>query len=195
MIRPDDVRFDPATGLVPVVAQHHRTGEVLMLGYADREALARTAATGRLTFWSRSRQAPWTKGETSGNVLEVLALHTDCDNDAILALVDPAGPTCHTGAWSCFDAPPTLPALARTLEDRARRRPDGSYTVRLLDDPNRRRKKLGEEAVELAVACAGGNTEAIRAEAADLLYHLLVACMADGVSLDDVLRALSERAD
>jgi phosphoribosyl-AMP cyclohydrolase / phosphoribosyl-ATP pyrophosphohydrolase len=185
--------FQKGGGLVPVIAQHHLTGEVLMLGYADRDAVERSLDTGLLTFHSRTRGRSWTKGETSGNVLRVVALHADCDGDTILALVDPAGPTCHTGRTSCFAAPPTLPALARTLDDRRRAQPEESYTARLLGDRNHRLKKLGEEAVELALACVDGNGERVREEAADLVYHILVACLAEGVTLEGVLDALDRR--
>lgn len=194
MIDLDRLDFDKGGGTVPVIAQHHLTGEVLMLGYADRDAMEHTLETGLLTFRSRSRGGRWTKGETSGNVLRVVGLTADCDGDAVLALVDPRGPTCHTGERSCFGAPPALPALARTLEQRRSADPADSYTARLLADRNHRLKKLGEEAVELAVACADGDTDRIGEEAADLLYHLLVSCMAEGVALEDVLRSLERRA-
>ena len=188
------VDFGKGDGLVPVIAQHHRTGEVLMLGYANREALDRSLASGLLTFYSRSRDALWTKGETSGNTLRVVSLHGDCDGDAILARVDPAGPTCHTGDRSCFGAPPTLPALADTLRARRTASPESSYTARLLADRNRRLKKLGEETTELAVACADGAVERVREEAADVLYHVLVAALAAGVELDAILEVLEDRA-
>jgi phosphoribosyl-AMP cyclohydrolase / phosphoribosyl-ATP pyrophosphohydrolase len=186
--------FEKGGGIVPVIAQHHRTGQVLMLGYADRAAIDRSLETGLLTFRSRTRDGLWTKGATSGNVLRIVSIHQDCDSDAVLALVDPAGPTCHTGARSCFGGSATLPALAETLARRRAADPGESYTARLLGDPNQRLKKLGEEAVELAVACAGGDAGHVAEEAADLLYHVLVACMAEGVELDDVLRALERRA-
>jgi phosphoribosyl-AMP cyclohydrolase / phosphoribosyl-ATP pyrophosphohydrolase len=190
----DRLDFAKGDGLVPVIAQDRRTGEVLMLGYADRAALERSLETGLLTFRSRSRGGLWTKGETSGNTLRIVALASDCDRDAVLAQVEPAGPTCHTGDRSCFGAPPTLVALADTLERRRGADPAESYTARLLADRNHRLKKLGEEAVELAVACADGDRERVTSEAADLLYHTLVACMAEGVGLDDVLGALKARA-
>lgn len=193
MIDLDRLDFEKGDGMLPVIAQHHRTGEVLMLGYADRGAMEHSLEAGLLTFRSRSRGRRWTKGETSGNVLRIVALTADCDGDAVLALVEPRGPTCHTGDPSCFGAPPTLPALARTLEQRRDADPTESYTARLLMDRNQRLKKLGEEAVEVAVACAEGDTERIAEEAADLVYHLLVACAADGVTLDDVLYALDRR--
>ncbi len=191
---PDDLDFAKDDGSVPVIAQHHLTGEVLMLGYATRDALDTTLRTGRLTFHSRSRDALWTKGETSGNTLRVVSLHADCDGDTVLARVQPAGPTCHTGEWSCFgDAPPTLLALARTLESRRGADPGTSYTARLLADRNLRLKKLGEEAAELAVACADEDTERVRDEAADVVYHTLVAAHAAGVAMERILGALDER--
>jgi len=188
----DALRYDDR-GLLPLVAQHARTGEVLLLAYANREALARTLATGELWLYSRSRARLWRKGETSGHTQRVLALHADCDGDAVLARVEPAGPACHTGAWSCFEAPPTLAALDRVLAHRAAEpRPD-SYTARLLADENLRLKKLAEEALELALACAGGPAERVAAEAADVVYHTLVACRARGVPLDGVLAELERR--
>ena len=206
---------ESAPDLTPLIAQHALTGEVLMLGYATPESLARTGETGLLTFHSRSRDALWTKGETSGNVLRVVSMHRDCDDDALLALVVPAGPTCHTGARSCFGAAPTLRALADTIEERAGREESGrarhgaedevdggssgadsrrSYTARLLRDRNLRLKKLGEEATELAVACADEDRERVKEEAADVVYHVLVAARAAGVTLQDVLAALEDRA-
>lgn len=180
--------------LRPVVAQHAHTGEVLMLGYASAAALERTRATGLLTFHSRSRNRLWTKGETSGNVLRLVSLHLDCDGDAILARVLPAGPTCHTGARSCFGAAPTLAALGDTIESRLDADPAASYTARLVSDRNLRLKKLGEEAAELAVACADGDAERVKEETADLLYHALVAARAAGVTVAGVLEAVDRRA-
>jgi phosphoribosyl-AMP cyclohydrolase / phosphoribosyl-ATP pyrophosphohydrolase len=194
MIDLDRVDFEKGDGLVPVIAQHHRTGTVLMLAYADRDALAESVRTGLLTFFSRSRAARWTKGQTSGNTLRVIRLDLDCDGDAILALVDPAGPTCHTGDEACFPGRPTLPALAATIAARRDADPAASYTARLLADRNHRLKKLGEESVELAVACADGDAARIAEEAGDLLYHLVVACAAEGVTLDHVVEALDRRA-
>ncbi len=188
----DALDFDRAGGLVPVVTQHAYTGEVLMVAWASREALEKTLATGEFWYHSRSRDALWHKGETSGNTLRLVSLHADCDADTVLARVLPAGPSCHTGAWSCFRAPPTLAALARTIEDRRTADPETSYTARLMADRNLRLKKLGEEAAELAVACADGS-DRVAAEAADLVYHVLVACAEAGVGLGDVLEELDER--
>jgi phosphoribosyl-ATP pyrophosphohydrolase/phosphoribosyl-AMP cyclohydrolase len=189
----DALDFAKGDGLVPVVAQHALTGEVLMLGYANREALARTLETGELWFWSRGRGRLWKKGETSGNVLRLVSLHGDCDGDAVVARVEPVGPTCHAGTWSCFEAPPPLAALGRVLSDRASSLPEGSYTTRLLTDRNLRLKKLGEEAVELALACTDGDPSRVAEEAADLVYHALVACRAAGVAPEDVLASLARR--
>lgn len=191
----DRLDFAKGGGLLPVVAQQATTGAVLMLGFADREALERTLHDGELWLYSRSRGRLWRKGETSGNVLRVVSLHTDCDADAVLALVDPAGPTCHTGARSCFDAgTPTLVGLADVIARRAAGDGDEtSYTRRLLADPNLRLKKLGEEAVELALACTANDAERVAAEAADLLFHLLVAAAGAGVSLDAVLAEVGRR--
>ena len=212
----DRLDFSKGDGLVTIVAQHDVTGEVLMVGYADREALEATVASGRLHFRSRSRGVLWMKGETSGNTLTVVGLRADCDGDAVLARVSPAGPTCHTGAWSCFDAaegtagadptqtsaaqtvspstPNVLERLDRTLVARERERPEGSHTVRLLDDANLRLKKLGEESAELVAALAGGERERSVAEAADLIYHVLVALRAEGVGVDAVLAELDRRS-
>lgn len=194
---PSTLDFDRMDGLVAVIAQHWLTGEVLMLGYATREALDASLETGLLTFHSRSRDALWTKGETSGNTLRVVSLTGDCDGDAVLARVDPAGPTCHTGERSCFGAPPTLRGLADVLAARAAEAAgeaaSSSYTVRLLRDRNLRLKKLGEEASELAVACADQDRARVKEEAADVVYHALVAALAAGVEVDDVLESLESR--
>lgn len=191
----DRVDFARAGGLVPVVAQDVRTGAVLMLAWANREALERTLETGEAWYFSRGRQTLWHKGATSGNVQRLVELHLDCDADAVLALVEPAGPACHTGARTCFDGAPTLAALDRVLEARAAAAvaPPGSHTARLLADRNLRLKKLGEEATELAVACADENRERAEEEAADLLYHALVACRALGIPAEAVLARLEGR--
>jgi phosphoribosyl-AMP cyclohydrolase / phosphoribosyl-ATP pyrophosphohydrolase len=181
-------------GLIPVVAQHAHTGEVLMLAWADREALVRTLAEGVMWYYSRSRQSLWRKGDTSGNVQRLVSLHGDCDADAVVARVLPAGPACHTGAWSCFAAPPTLAALDDVIAHRAAGTATGTgYTERLLGNANLRLKKLGEEAVELALACERGDAAEVAGEAADLVYHALVACRAAGVSAEQVLAALEAR--
>ncbi|HSL71170.1 MAG TPA: bifunctional phosphoribosyl-AMP cyclohydrolase/phosphoribosyl-ATP diphosphatase HisIE [Longimicrobiales bacterium] len=185
------VHFD-AAGLVPVIAQDAGSGEVLMLAYANREALTRTLETRRMCYFSRSRQQLWEKGETSGHTQHLVDLHLDCDADALIARVHSAGPACHTGARNCFGAAPTLRELADVVAARDQTRPAGSYTVRLLSDRNLRLKKLGEEAVELALACQSGGAN-VAAEAADLLYHMLVATHAAGVNLEDILLELERR--
>jgi phosphoribosyl-AMP cyclohydrolase / phosphoribosyl-ATP pyrophosphohydrolase len=188
-------------GLVPVVVQDWRTGEVLTLAYANAEAVQRTRATGELHLWSRSRDELWRKGATSGNVQRVRALRLDCDGDALLALVEPAGPACHTGERTCFhngDLEPlapheALPALERTLADRAAKRPEGSYTVELLDDPPRIGAKVQEEAEEVARAAREESDERVDEEAADVLYHLTVLLHSRGRALTDAEEALNGR--
>ena len=203
----DGLDFSRGDGLVTVVVQHARTGVVLMLAHANREALEQTLEQREMWFWSRSRNELWHKGATSGNTQRLIALHADCDSDAVLALVEPAGPACHTGAESCFDGRPTLPALADVIASRriaieesrsgsaapGKAQSGQSYTARLLTNENLRLKKLGEEAVELALACRARDTAEAANEAADLIYHVLVACAAAGVELDDVLRVLERR--
>ena len=189
----DTLDFRRCGGLVPVVAQHADTGEVLMLAYASREALERTLAERVMWYHSRRRNALWRKGDSSGNVQHVVSLHSDCDADAVVALVRPAGPSCHTGDWSCFGALPALAALDAIIRQRADAATPGSYTRRLLEDGNLRLKKLGEEAVELAMACHREEPAAVAAETADLIYHALVACAAAGVDARAVLETLDER--
>ena len=180
--------------MITIVAQDATTGRVLMVAGADEEALERTKATGEMHYTSRTRGL-WHKGATSGNRQRVVSLTPDCDGDTILARVDPLGPACHTGAISCFDAPPpdALSALDATIAGRATDGPDTSYTRRLLADRNLRLKKLGEEAAELAVACADEDADRAVEEAADLLYHSLVALRALGVGLDEVRRVIGRR--
>ncbi|MEE2898144.1 MAG: bifunctional phosphoribosyl-AMP cyclohydrolase/phosphoribosyl-ATP diphosphatase HisIE [Gemmatimonadota bacterium] len=194
----DTLNFDER-GLVPVVAQDDAGARVLMVAWANRDALARTVETGEVHFWSRSRGEIWRKGETSGNVLRLLALYADCDGDTVLALVRPSGPACHTGDVSCFGdgatptASGTLQALWSVIEERASTLPEESYTTRLLGDENLRLKKLGEETAELIVALTRTDRERVPEEAADLLYHLLAALKGAGVELSAVLDALEER--
>jgi phosphoribosyl-ATP pyrophosphohydrolase/phosphoribosyl-AMP cyclohydrolase len=188
-------------GLVPCVVQDWQSGEVLTLAYMNALALERTRATGELHLWSRSRAALWHKGESSGNTEALRALRIDCDGDALVALVEPAGPACHTGERSCFHRgelePPApheaLPALERTLDSRARERPAGSYTVELLDDPPSIGAKVMEEAEEVARAAREESDERVDEEAADVLYHLLVLMHGRGRRLADAERVLSAR--
>ena len=192
----DAVRFG-ADGLVPVVAQESRSGDVLMLAYANREALERTAATGQAHYYSRSRAALWRKGESSGHVQTVRDVQVDCDGDAILYRVEQTGPACHTGSRSCFAEEPgahLLTRLGATLARRAAERPAGSYTVQLLDaGVPKVSQKVGEEAVEVVVAANTEGPERLASEAADLLYHLLVLLQARGVPLDAVWEELERR--
>lgn len=189
-------------GLLPAIVQDASSGAVLMLGYMDREALAQTLATGLVTFYSRSRRALWVKGETSGNRLRLRALHADCDGDAILVQADAAGPVCHTGTASCFaDAPAPaaaplafLASLEAVIDSRIADSPTGSYTAKLhAQGPRRIAQKVGEEGVEFALAAAGGSDEDVTAEAADLLFHLMLALRARGLSLGEVAGTLKRR--
>jgi phosphoribosyl-ATP pyrophosphohydrolase/phosphoribosyl-AMP cyclohydrolase len=194
-----EINYD-AQGLVPVVIQDWRSGEVLTLAYANAEAVAKTRETGELHLWSRSRDELWHKGATSGNTQAVKALRVDCDGDALLALVEPAGPACHTGERTCFftgDLDPAphevLPQLERTLVARQTERPAGSYTVELLDNPAHIGEKVEEEAEEVARAAREETDDRVDNEAADVLYHLLVLLRSRGRSLADVTEVLRER--
>jgi phosphoribosyl-AMP cyclohydrolase / phosphoribosyl-ATP pyrophosphohydrolase len=203
-----ELRFGEA-GLLPVVAQDRLGGQVRMLAYADREAVARTLATGRATFFSRSRGALWEKGAESGHTLHVVSVVADCDADALLYLVDPVGPTCHTGSPSCFfrrvredgtadesgrDAAAFLEELERDIEARKASTAATSYTRHLLDGgPAHIGAKIREEAAELAEAIAGETDERVASEAADVIYHLLVLIAGRGRSLADVERVLDAR--
>ena len=192
-----EIRFD-ANGLVPVVIQDWNTGEVLTLAYANEEAIERTRATGELHLWSRSRGELWHKGATSGNTQAVRALRYDCDADAVLALVEPAGPACHTGERTCFHTgdlePPApheaLPVLERTVAARAG---TGSYTDRLLSDREFNGEKVREEAEEVARAAREESDERVAEEAADVLYHLTVLMRSRGLALADAAEVLLGR--
>lgn len=197
----DRLDFTKGDGLVTVVTQDATTGALLMVAHADREALERTLASGEMHYRSRSRGA-WHKGATSGHVQRVVSLHADCDGDAVLARVHPAGPACHTGARTCFGdlaASDAIGTLDHTIAHRVAESADAvtsssSYTRRLLDDRNLRLKKLGEEAAELVTACADEDATRACEEAADLIYHALVAVRATGGSLDDIRAVLDARA-
>src|SRR3954469_382394 len=196
----DAIAFDE-NGLVACVIQDWTSGEVLKLAYMNREALERTRATGELHLWSRSRGALWHKGATSGNTQAVRALRLDCDGDTVLALVEPAGPACHTGERTCFHRgelePPAphevLPGLERTVAARAADRPGGSYTAALLADPHRIGDKVQEEAEEVARAAREESDARVAEEGADLLYHLAVLLRSRGLSLADAEEVLSAR--
>ena len=195
-----EVAFDDQ-GLVPCVVQDWRTGEVLTLAYMNSESLRRTRETGEMHFFSRSRQELWHKGATSGNTQALKAIRYDCDADALLALVEPAGPACHTGERTCFfggevePAAPfeTLPILERTIAERAVDRPASSYTVSLLDDPALVRAKLREEADEVARAADTETDERVAEEAADVIYHLAVLLRGRGLTLADAGQVLDGR--
>ena len=204
MIRPEDLKYDDR-GLLPCIVQDAATGEVLTLAWQSREALERTLRSGQATFWSRSRGEIWVKGATSGNTQAVRAVKTDCDHDALLLRVLPAGPACHTGARSCFfeavagapDAPEApgemLARLEEVLRSRRSEPPAGSYTARLYADENLRHKKIGEEATELVMASLRGDKDAIASEAADLVYHLLVLLQSHGLGLSALAAKLRDR--
>jgi phosphoribosyl-AMP cyclohydrolase / phosphoribosyl-ATP pyrophosphohydrolase len=199
--RIDFARLDwsKSGGLLPAIVQHWLTGEVLMLGYMNAEALAQTQAIGKVTFYSRSKQRLWMKGESSGHVLNVKSIRVDCDADTLLVLADPQGPTCHLGTSSCFgDAvrPPLgfLAELDALVEKRKALLPDGSYTTRLFQGGTRRiAQKVGEEGVETALAAVAQGDEELLGEAADLIFHLTVLLRARGFGLADATRVLVER--
>ena len=202
----DSIKLDPTQldwakgdGLLPAIVQHWLSGEVLMLGYMNAQALTTTQATGRVTFFSRSKQRLWTKGETSGHGLALKSVRIDCDADTVLVLAQPAGPTCHQGTSSCFgdDVTPPLGFLAELDALVARRhaeRPAGSYTTTLFEGGIRRMaQKVGEEGVETALAAVAQDDAALLGESADLLYHLIVTLRARGLGLGDVAAVLAER--
>jgi phosphoribosyl-ATP pyrophosphohydrolase/phosphoribosyl-AMP cyclohydrolase len=208
--------IDFSKGLVPCTVQDAASGEVLMVAFVNEAALELTLRTREMHFWSRSREEIWRKGATSGATQRLVSLRYDCDGDALLALVEPAGPACHTGERTCFyrdvegsadpapDAPPVdgepeaatfeaLPRLQRVLASRRQERPDGSYTVELLDDPGRIGEKIREEAAEVSVAIAEESDERVAEEAADVLYHLAVGLASRGLTLATALDVLNER--
>jgi len=194
--RPDWQKPD---GLLPAIIQDAHTGRVLMLGHMNREALEKTQATGHVTFFSRSKQRLWTKGETSGNTLELIAMQLDCDRDTLLVQAVPHGPTCHLGTDTCWgdDVKPSVGFLAeleRVIESRVGADPESSYTAGLLSKGVKPcAQKVGEEGVEVALAATAGDREELVDESADLLYHLLVALAASDVSLEEVCRRLEAR--
>lgn len=211
-VRVEDIKFDER-GLVPVIVQDAQTHEVLTLAYMNEESLRRTLATGETWFWSRSRARLWNKGETSGNKQRVVQIRADCDKDALVVLVEPAGPACHTGEFSCFhrglegaaygsrirgeelpELGEALRELHSTVESRRRERPAGSYTTYLFDQGlDKILKKLGEEATETVIAAKNEDASALVSETADLLYHLVVLLVERGVTLDDVGLELARR--
>lgn len=207
-MNPESVDFAKGDGLVPVIVQDASNARVLMLGYMNREALDATLATRKITFYSRSKQRLWMKGETSGHTLDLQSIALDCDSDTLLALALPNGPTCHRGCTTCFDelgdessAPSSLLPLACELDrldgviaQRLRDRPTGSYTTKLAESGLRRvAQKVGEEGVECALAAVAQDEDALVNEAADLMFHLAVLLQMRGRRFDDVLLRLRER--
>jgi phosphoribosyl-ATP pyrophosphohydrolase/phosphoribosyl-AMP cyclohydrolase len=192
----DALAWDKQGGLLPAIVQDARSLRVLMLGYMDRSALQCTLASGRVTFYSRSRQRQWIKGESSGHFLEVVSIAADCDADTLLVMANPLGPTCHLGRASCFEDAPADPLaeLDQLIGQRNRERPAGSYSTRLLEAGVRAvAQKVGEEAVETALASVAQDDEALLGESADLLYHLVVLLHARGLSLAQATRVLEAR--
>jgi phosphoribosyl-ATP pyrophosphohydrolase/phosphoribosyl-AMP cyclohydrolase len=195
----DEIKFDER-GLIPAIVQDAKTREVLTLAYMNRESVARTIETGETWFWSRSRNELWHKGETSGNTQRVVSLALDCDRDAIVVLVEPKGPACHTGAVSCFatDSSESLGSLLEQLyyliESRQRERPAGSYTTYLFDAGlDKILKKLGEESAETIIAAKNDDNQPLVSEVSDLIYHLLVLLVERGVSLEAIAEELKQR--
>ena len=194
----DDFNLDKcADGLLPVIVQDDVTLRVLMLGYMNREAFERTQAEGRVTFYSRTRQALWTKGETSGNYLLVKDMYVDCDSDTLLIKATPIGPTCHRGTTSCFDTPESegfVRHLQSVVQQRHREMPEGSYTTKLfIKGVKKIAQKVGEEAVESVVEAVDGNRDRFIYEASDMIYHLLVLMEQMGCSIEDMERELALR--
>ncbi|NAW65881.1 MULTISPECIES: bifunctional phosphoribosyl-AMP cyclohydrolase/phosphoribosyl-ATP diphosphatase HisIE [Photobacterium] len=202
-----EINWDKVDGLVPAVVQDSRSGQVLMLGYMNDEALSKTLDTRQVTFWSRSKQRLWTKGETSGNVLQLKQIQLDCDQDTLLVSAEPVGPTCHLGTTTCFDKGSTdsgdtatapdlvfLHRLEQVLAARKGADPESSYTASLYARGTKRiSQKVGEEGVEVALAATAGDKEEVISESADLMYHLIVLLQDQGLSLSDVIAKLQER--
>lgn len=197
MIDIQQLNFDKTQGLIPCIVQDQKTNVVLMLGYMNQEALEKTLAEGRLTFYSRTKQRLWTKGETSGNFLQLVDVKIDCDNDTLLFKVKPEGPTCHTGADTCFNEVNKsngLEFLESIIQERKLNPKPGSYTNQLFDSGiNKVAQKVGEEAVELIIEAKDDHKELFLNEAADLMYHYLVLLTAKGFQLEDVLSILRQR--
>ena len=193
------IDFAKQQDLVPAIVQHALSGTVLMQGYMNQAALEQTLASEQVTFYSRSKQRLWTKGESSGHTLQLVSVHTDCDHDSILVLALPQGPTCHLGTESCFSSAdhseqPMLAQLMRVVQQRQANADSKSYTERLLAQGSKRAaQKVGEEGVEVALAAAVGDREELLNESADLLYHLMVVLHSEGLELNQVLQVLQQR--
>ena len=195
-----NIDFEKTDGLVPAIIQDNTTRNVLMLGYMNREAYEKTMATGKVTFWSRSRNCLWTKGETSGNFLNLVDIKVDCDNDTLLVRVNPTGPACHLGTDTCWgetnDANPLLflTELQDFINKRHEEMPEGSYTTSLFKDGlNRMAQKVGEEALEAVIEATNGTNDRLIYEASDMFYHLIVLLTSKGLRIDDIAKELKER--
>ncbi|KGY12766.1 phosphoribosyl-ATP pyrophosphatase [Vibrio tubiashii] len=195
------INWEKVDGLVPAIVQDFQSSQVLMMGYMNQDALAKTGETGQVTFFSRTKQRLWTKGETSGNVLQLKNIALDCDSDTLLVKVDPIGPTCHTGTTTCWDGDPQeesqmvwLHQLEQLLAARKSADPDSSYTASLYARGTKRiSQKVGEEGVEVALAATSGDKAELVCESADLIYHLMVLLQDQGLSMNDVVNKLKER--
>lgn len=195
-----NIDFEKTDGLVPAIIQDNTTRNVLMLGYMNREAYEKTMATGKVTFWSRSRNCLWTKGETSGNFLNLIDIKVDCDNDTLLVRVNPTGPACHLGTDTCWgetnDANPLLflTELQDFINKRHEEMPEGSYTTSLFKDGlNRMAQKVGEEALEAVIEATNGTNDRLIYEASDMFYHLIVLLTSKGLRIEDIAKELKER--
>ncbi len=193
------IDFDKMNGIVPAIIQDDKTLKVLMLGFMNEEAYNKTVETGKVTFWSRTKQRLWTKGETSGNFLEVVSITNDCDNDTLLVKANPTGPVCHTGADTCWNETNDNPImflteLQRFIDKRHSEMPEGSYTTSLFREGlGRMTQKVGEEAVELVIESMKGDNDRLIYEASDLFYHLIVLLTSKGLRIEDIARELMER--
>ncbi|EGR2891293.1 bifunctional phosphoribosyl-AMP cyclohydrolase/phosphoribosyl-ATP diphosphatase HisIE [Vibrio parahaemolyticus] len=195
------INWEKVDGLVPAIVQDFQSSQVLMMGYMNQDALAKTGETGQVTFFSRTKERLWTKGETSGNVLQLVNISLDCDNDTLLVRVNPIGPTCHTGTTTCWDGDAQeesqmvwLHQLEQLLATRKSADPDSSYTASLYARGTKRiSQKVGEEGVEVALAATSGDKAELVCESADLIYHLLVLLQDQGLSMNDVVNKLKER--
>jgi phosphoribosyl-ATP pyrophosphohydrolase/phosphoribosyl-AMP cyclohydrolase len=197
-----EIDFDKCGGLVPAIIQDAKTRNVLMLGFMNQEAYDKTVATKHVTFWSRTRNCLWTKGETSGHFLNLVSIQNDCDNDTLLVKVNPVGPTCHTGTDTCWgeenNSNPIefLSELQDFIELRHEQMPEGSYTTKLFSDGvNKMAQKVGEEALETVIEATNGTKEHLVYEASDLLYHLVVLLTSKGLRIEDVAEELHRRHD
>ena len=196
------IDFEKMGGLVPAIIQDAKTKNVLMLGFMNQEAYEKTLVTGKVTFWSRSRNQLWTKGETSGNFLNLVSIQNDCDNDTLLVKVNPIGPTCHTGTDTCWGEENTqnpllfLTELQDFIEKRHEEMPEGSYTTRLFKEGiNKMAQKLGEEALEAVIEATNGTDEKLIYEVSDMFYHLLVLLTSKGLRIEDIATELQKRHD